>query len=238
MSLNDRPDDAGLELVQHQPMEPQDEETRRLKEADQLRAYLKAETGYQSYAEFLGAHEELSLKFFKLKHNFLSNTREHQSNCFIFDLFRDPDSQANIKLRCRTSSAVDTLTNLRHPSTESSVQVCLWSTSRGDLEWVSALGLGLRIDAPFFEAVRERKQRPQGWRKAGYGLLRGEMIRYGRPFSHAHLEIDGKIMIIANHQSSNQIRSVPVVLIAGVDLNFEGISQKIGDVLPLLDSLD
>ncbi len=102
---------------------------------------------------------------------------------------------------------------------------------------MNTLGLGLRIDAPFFEAVCERMSRTEEWRRDG-DELRNETHRYRQPFAPAHLEIDGKIITIANHLSSNQIRHVPVVLIAGPISNFCWIGQNISDVLPLLVNSD
>lgn len=240
MSLERRSHHENSNAAQLPLSATQDEETRRLNEANQLRVDLKTETGYGSYVEYASAHEELRSA---LHSCFLDDLRDppsanYKSTCFILDLSRAPDSPATFSFRCRTSSASNTLANLRHPPAQSSVQVLLWSISQTDPEMVSALGLGLRLNLPYFEAVYEKVIHPQQRRRSeGIFSLEHPNISHGywRPFAPTYLEVDGKIMTISGHRSPNQICSVPVVLIAGSDWKIERVSEEIGDVLPIPD---
>lgn len=68
MFLDRRPDERG-EPAQSRPLEPQDDETQRLDEADQLYVDLNTLTGYGSYLEYFNAHQELTrelIQFCKL----------------------------------------------------------------------------------------------------------------------------------------------------------------------------
>lgn len=240
MSLNHRPADESCENVQLRPFKPPDDETRRLSEADQLRAELKAETGYESYIEYLGAHEELREHFSKLQRD-LFTKEMFKSTCFILDLSRGVDSQANVSLRYRTSSPAEVLTNLRHPPAESSVQVLLWMVNGVSPDLVSALGLGLNIDPSFFEAVHQRvlsrEQRRESIDQSTFEAVpqRVKSPPYGheRPFAPSYAEIGGSIVTTTVSHRSGQPHPVLVVFIAGTDCNFVQIATKIGGLLPL-----
>lgn len=229
-------DDESRDSVQDQPP---DHETQRLNDADQLRADLKAETGYSSYKEYLDSHQELYQRYSLLPTGFYGKPsgEKCEATCFILDLCRGQDLRVNVNLRCQSSSAAETLTILRHPPLDSSVQILLWSVDVISSDWMSAIGLGLKIRPSFFDAVCD---------KLAYPTLRDARIpppddsqwsRHARPFVPSHLEIDEKVVTIANYSSSIQPRPVPVVLIAGRDLKFPGIAEQIGDLLPRLDDI-
>lgn len=239
MSLHRRSDDKTREVDHPGPSKPKDDEARRLSEADQLRIDLKAETGYDSYHEYSYRHVELQSgsRCFSLDLRDSQSTG-YKSTWFILDLSRASDSRAAFTFRCRTSSAADTLNNLRHPPAQSSVQVLLWSVNLTDSEMVSALGLGLKIDTPFFEAVYDKIIRPEQQQiSAARNAGTYKPKQCWRPFAPTYLEIDNKLITIAGHHRPVQPCSVPVVLIAGRGWKVENISKEICDVLPLLDSV-
>lgn len=239
MSLHRQSDDKTREVDHSGPSKPKDDDARHLSQAEQLRIDLKAETGYSTYGEYTAAHQvqysKSSLFFMDL---WVPPPIDYESTCFILDLSRASDSRVAFAFRCRTSSAADTLNSLRNPPAQSSVQVLLWSVCRTDLDMVTALGLGLKIDSHFFEAVYEKVIRPaqqcqgQGWNSATH-----RPKQCWRPFAPTYLEIDSKIITIAGHHNPVQPCSVPVVLVAGTDWRVENIFNEICDVLPLLDSV-
>lgn len=239
MSLDHRPVDESGEVVQLRPFKPPDDETRRLSEADQLRAELKGETGYGSYVEYLkNVHEELHWSLRNALVGMPPLMPADKMSFSILDLSQGANSGANVNLRCQTASAAQILANLRHPPAESSVQVLLWPIDGlgVDVDLVSALGLGLQIDPSFFMAVCTISERLKQQRDKGLPQHPRQLSRDTRPFAPPYLEIDATIVTIVEHQRPRRPRSVPIVLIAGRDWMSERIEMEIGCELPFLDS--
>lgn len=235
MSLNRRPDDQSRKNSTSRSIDPPNDEHGCLNESDQLKADLKAETGYGSYIEYLGANEGLRWPALDLWED-LSHSETSKSTCFVLDLSRGPNSHANVILRCRTSSPAEILTSLRHPPAESSVQILLWSVSGIDPDLISALGLGLKIDASFFEAVHGRVAAPELQHRSSKGKTRlwtrgrgwhdgFHQCRHKQPFAPSYAEVGGNIVTMAVSHRPGQPHSVPIVLIAGTNWRFHATAK-------------
>ena len=203
MSLSRQSDD---ERRDHAGFRQQDDTTQCLDEADKLRTDLKAMTGYGSYAEYLDANEEIHPYFlYVLRRRWRPTVVDPRFCCFIFDLWRDPESEVHVDLRCRTSSGFEVWTNLCQPLTTSSIQVVLWSVGGFDSELVSALGLGLKIEAELFAAVFSQIAPPERTFEEGSS----------RALVPTYAEIGGKLITIASCCGPIQGPSRHVVLVAG-----------------------
>ena len=247
MPLNRQPDHESRDFVQDQPLEPPDHETRRLNDADQFRADLKAETGYSSYSQYLNASErsrrEYSILLRHMEDPIFPQTYNNPtslSTCFILDLSRGPGSQPDVNLRCKTSSGAETLKSLRHPPDTSSVQIVLWLVTEMWSDLTSALGLGLKVDVSYFDTVCDRIIVPDELRRSEssglYHMYEVGSYKYGRRLKPAHVEVGGDVVTIVGHHDADRPLSVPVVLVAGRGWQIKDVVKEIGDVLPLLDS--
>lgn len=212
--------------IDHRPHTPSpEEEARRLDEANKLKTELKAETGYYSYGEYLNENWEKCRGCTWLVGHLRRPypTLAHlESYCIVYELSRGLESRVNVNVRCRTSYGVEILTTLRKPLASSSVQIVLWSVGGFGSDLISAFGLGLKIEATFFQAIYQKIVR----------LESDSAKDPSRPLVPAHAEIGGNLITVASCDRPVQAPAIPIVLIAGNNWT----AGKFSDSLPLLDS--
>ena len=128
---------------------------------------IAAETGYDSYIDYLDSYEQdysyadLVKKCFMEAWRYTNST--HQT-CAIFNLQCGPSSFPSLDLQSSSGSAATIFSALRHPSFTGGVRILLWEASVLDKGMMTALGLGLKIHPEFFGALLARH--------AGMGHLR------------------------------------------------------------------
>ena len=124
-----------------------------------LWADLKAETGHESYIDYLEACEEDYQYANLIKQCFLDAWRyqsvPHQT-CAIFNLQIGPSSYPSLDLQCSSRSAAKILLALRQSSPAAEVRIVLWEASTLGRAMLNALGLGLRLHPDSFRALLAR----------------------------------------------------------------------------------
>ncbi|KAL9074069.1 MAG: hypothetical protein Q9161_002478 [Pseudevernia consocians] len=132
-----------------------------LEEVARLWEDLKAETGYASYTAYLEAYEK---RFPYLKHlkgdldSFTSYWYQAETpSCAIFDISNAGDSHPILTLHCSSSSGSVILSALRQPPATLAIRIVLWQALGSENEMVNALGLGLKIQPPFFQRLFGRR---------------------------------------------------------------------------------
>ena len=177
--------------------DPSNEESRRQNEADELWHALKAETGYSSYFAFM--------KAYAADHPYMDEIHAQLTRCNttgvptfnILDLSNDESSRLRVVPRFDSpiDSATRVVTSLRQPPANVAVQILLWDTDGiFDENTLNALGLGLKINPPFFSALFYWKRRPQ--------------------LDPRHIKIGGIAATIVRHYKPDKPDAVPIVLIA------------------------
>lgn len=191
----------------------QSDEARRQVEADERWDALKAETGCSSYVDYL--------ETYRAKRAYLETVLDHltpafqdeytfrESNFTILDLSYNEESVPRVSPRCNDTSAVRIVTALRQPPANVTVQILLWNSAAYlHQDVVNPLGLGLKIDPRFFEALCGRNK---------------------RHLDPRHVTIDGAVATIVHHYA------VPIVLIARMGWGpalASAVEEEIGDVFP------
>ena len=193
---------------------------------DELWDILEAETGYSSYVDYLRAYSANSPYLEKLLRSLTSI--EHGWNKHhiftILDLSLD-ENQTRVVPRCESTSVTSILTNLRQPPANVAVQVVLWNAAAGyhNQDVVNALGLGLKLNPRFLEAVDSRRK--------------------SRHLDSRHVIIGDVVATVVRHYIPEQLDEVPIVLIARLrwvaplespcgPTVADTIEEDIGDVLP------
>ena len=154
-----------------EPMDNNDEHDSPIKvssdESARLWVDVAAETGYNSYVDYLESYEEDYSYADVVKKCFLEAWRytnsTHQT-CAIFNLQYRPSSVPSLDLQSSSGSAATIFSALRRPSPTAGVRILLWEASVLDEEMLTALGLGLKIHPEVFGALLARQ--------AGMGHLR------------------------------------------------------------------
>ena len=179
--------------------------------SNQARNGLKAESGFTCYTDYLEAYKD------RLPcHSWLANvlyrskrfriTNKGLTSCDILDLVKNDHSQMSTPIRYRTSRGDKLLGAPRQAPEVACVQIVLWRVPKSapiDVDLVDALGLGLKLDPQFFEALTVVHQ----LRRDGY---EGEI----RPFEPNHVVLGEMIATITNCYVSERSDTIPVILIA------------------------
>ena len=212
---NDRPNEIGID------------------ESALLWADLKAETGYESYIDYLGdcqedyPHADLVKKCFLETWRHSSGT--HQS-CAVFELQVGPSSCPSLDLQSSSRSAAAVFSALRHPSPSGGVRILLWKASVLDQGMLTALGLGLKIHPEFYRVFlvrcfaggylpEYREYRTSPWK----ALMDGFDERGTRPEIFL---LDQYLVTIARCYSSADPDAPPVVIIFRLDGPSESKAEK------------
>ena len=196
-----------------------------LKEIDpdksaRLCADLKAETGHDSYIDYLEACGE-DYKYARLiKECFLDAWRyqgvPHQT-CAVFNLRLGPSSCPSLDLQCSSGSAATILSALRQSSPTAEVRIVLWEASMLGRAMLNALGLGLKIHPDSFRALLVRhctadylkvilKDMPLPWRE----LIDGFDERRIAP----DVVVLGQYLVTtARHYLSTNLDAPPVIVV-------------------------
>ena len=148
-----------------------------------------------------------------LKSNF--SILPYKAGFTILDLIKEDNSQPQVVLRCYSTSAASIVTDLRQPPANVAVQIVLWNSGcyfSGNL--VNALGLGLKIDPRFFEALDCKRK---------------------RHLDPKHVTINEAVATVIRRYNPDKLDTAPIVLIAGMEWASElatYVDEEIGDVLP------
>ena len=197
--------------------ESSSEQPRNYSEADKL--WLKTETGYSSYADYLEAyiatHKGLNVLVYRL------TERDEEAPSFsTLDLCEDENARLRVVSRFHDNidSATRVVTSLRQPPADVTVQIVLWN-SKYSLHkgTVNAFGPAFKLNPRFWGALYN-KSRPQ--------------------FDPRHIRIGRFIATLVRHYKPDELDAVPVVLIAchGCEVALErAIDMEICDVYPLQD---
>ena len=128
-------------------------------ESARLWADLKAETGHDSFIDYLEACEEDYPYAGLIKECFLDAWRyqsaPHQT-CAVFNLQMGPSSCPTLHLQCSSRSAVTILSALRQSLPTGYVRIVLWEASVLGRAMLNALGLGLKLHPDSFRALLVR----------------------------------------------------------------------------------
>ena len=205
-----------VEHPENLPKTPSAEDSHRQKEADELMVKLKAETGYSSYADYVEAYSRKRQFLMRLLIHVNTPHHSHYMPRFtILDVSKEDNSGSQVVLRCCSKYAASIVTTLRQPPANVAVQILLWK----DYEYccptvLSILGLGLKIDPRFFEALNSRRR---------------------RHLDPKHVTITGAFANVLRHYNPELLDAAPIVLIARmkwVSEIAEDAEEEIGDVLP------
>ena len=127
-------------------------------ESARLWADLKAETGYDSYVDYLEAYGEENPRETLLKRCLLNALRYAGANthqtCAVFYLQDGPSSHLSLDLQCSSTSAATTISALRQPCATAGVRILLWEAS--ELRGGNLLGLVLKVHPDFFRVLLAR----------------------------------------------------------------------------------
>ena len=117
------------------------------------RADLKAETGYYSWFDYLGAFQE-DYPYAKLVMDGFSEgwrymDHSHQT-CALFNLQIGPSSNPNLDLQSSSASADTILSALRQPSPTAGIRIMLWDAYALKKEMLDLLGPRLKVHPECF----------------------------------------------------------------------------------------
>ena len=197
--------------------ESSSEQSQKYREADEL--WVKAETGYSSYTDYLkayiaerGGHDML---LDRLIRDPPSNERKLPFT--IFDLFKDSSRLRVVpRFEDNIDSATRLVTNLRQPPANVTVQIVLWNIENSlNKDTVNVLGPALKLNLRFWRALCGKRR---------------------LQFDPRHIRIGGFVATVVRHYKPDEPEAVPVVLIAcyGWEVLLERyVDKEIGDVYPL-----
>lgn len=179
---------------------------------------IKAETGYSSYADYVEAYcanrpyLERVLLFIGAGENVAS-----KYGITILDLVKEGSSLPRVVWRCQSQSARNILMTLRQPPAYAALQIVLWNATDYLIpNLVNKLGLGLKIDPRFFEALDEESRRRRHW-------------------DPKHVTINGAVATVIRHYNTEEVDVAPIVFIAGMQWESESMiaaEEDIGGTLP------
>ena len=174
---------------------------------------LQTETGFESYVDYLDAHEEKRDHLYSWRHAFMEmtiGTDPDAQSCAIIDIVDvlEGDSTCRtLNLRCYTTSGTKILSALRRPPPGATLSIVLWDSTSLDEEMLNALGLGLKIQPRFFNGLLARHpETPEipgegkSWKIADDVVVVGQYV----------------MTLVQNYLSANP-DATPVILIAGLD---------------------
>ena len=195
-------------------------------EVDRLWNDLKAETGFTSYLDFLdrASPDESFLRSLDakeaLKRIIKDTAGSDQSKCAIVDV---QDKDYKLSLRCNSSLATEILSALRQPPATTRISIVLWDTTSLTEEMLNALGLGLRIAAPFFDALVSRHPK---------ALLPSEGCM-GGTISDDVVVIGQYVMTLVHDHTPAAPDAAPIVLIAAVNQGVSVYDQNFLEISPV-----
>ena len=196
---------------------------------------LEAETGFRSYFDYLKAYEKRYPHLRKLKQQlrFMSTTAPDQSLkdegssdgprhcCAIYNVYDGDDAFPKMNLQCGTSSANVILPALRQPTATATLRIVLWEALDSVPEVLHSLGLGLKIQPRFFQALLARNTDDETLDTFEEPPLTSEL-----------LVIDRYVVAIARqyYPASPDIKSV--ILIARVDSGHWDPKKDFNETIP------
>lgn len=130
--------------------------------------------------------------------------------CDIFEVSMGKDRVPQLTLRGHHLSATQTCAAIRNPPRDISLQTILWQTgryTRVSYRWADLLGLALKLDPLFLEALADEQDIRSNSEERGYN-------RDTRARS-AYVFLSGLEVWIEQHSGLNAKDSAPIVFIAG-----------------------
>lgn len=191
-------------------------------ESARLWAEVKAETGYDSYEDYLVNYvSERRMDLWILISNF-DNLASHRKygrrsihkkgnhNCAILDVHDKNSACSRVTLQCSSDSGTKILSALRQPLATARVRIVLLDGSELCGEMVDALGLGLRIQPRFFQAFIARHSKSPAWLDETSGWrLAGDVVFIG-----------SYVMTIVRNYLPARPDAAPTMLIVGPDIEY------------------
>lgn len=199
-------------------------------ESARLWAEIETETGYRHYYEYLiaysGRYEYLWHLRYDLYHKLLRDSREdsRKSTCAIYDVNHIDNRCPRIVLQCDSSSGNKVLSAIRQPLSAEHVRIVLWEVwadPRAGARMSDAVGLGLRIQPRFFQALLAISK---------HGGSTQTVIE--RPLASDLFVIDQYVVTIAHDYLPANPDTQPVILIARLGEGEMGHKEESEEILP------
>ena len=215
---------------QQSPVAPESSKSEAIKESsteakpdsyedgEQLWKDIQAQTGFESYREYVGSYEHVDKRsdltmLRRLIDQASDRPRYSSDACCIVDVLAREDSPPKLSTcyHCESSSKV--LAALHQPPKHVCVRVLFWPIShRGSFsisrDFLDRLGLALRIDPQIFLALIETL------RELDDPDVVGSVVDT-RPLRHSHVVIGKTVATFVDHYPFGKPAAVPIVLVAG-----------------------
>ena len=198
-----------------------------------MREELKAETGFASYTDFLEAYKERvpHLEDFRMNLKFIKNRYEYGfpelPYCAIYDVHQGDSVSLKILLRCTSAFPTVIHSTLRQPTAAAIFRIVLWDTENFHQDTMDTLGLDLKIQPGFFQAVVARDLI---W---GFGPQdRKEQRLKGRRLATNVFAMGLFVMTVARHHLPAYPDVIPVILISGRNSEPRAVASTLDEVLP------
>ena len=175
----------------------------------QVRKDLEETTGFGSYKAYLGSFRRDPMYVGRSYTDILDGCShdpiDASSGVDIIDVSNEDLSPVGVRLRCENLSASEISEALCHPPPSTRAQIVLWpiaTYTRNIEDFLDVLGVGLRLDPCFFEALRWREDETQ-------------ISHHFRSKNILSISSIGTSVFVARSFVLAQNNPVPVVLIAG-----------------------
>lgn len=199
-------------------------------DGEQLWKDIQAQTGFDSYQDYLSPHGQIRSDSFLLREWLLGAKLELEhglydgyDSCYVVDVLAHGDWSPKLSTRCRSTSGVELLAALRQPPEDVRGQIVLWKIGNQiSPELLERLGLGLQIDPQFFLAVIEMLGVRRRWE------IHFRRTVDTRPLRSSHVVIRRVVATCVRHYPVDKPAAPPIILIAG-DCNFTKTFMYVAD---------
>ena len=216
-------DAAGLESVEIDLVQNEK------REVVQLRKQLETETGFASYKDFARTFEIDFFNRLKYAQRHISdylgdyNVSSRARQSFTVIDVSSYEQAPSVSVRAVGLSATQTLIAVRNPPRDVSVQIILLDINKEFQlmsDFTDVLGLGLRLDPEFVDAVTDFDRSPEPW----------DYQDYYKQARSTYIQINGILATISRPSALAELTPPPVVFVAGnltwIDANWtDEVSQ-------------
>ena len=218
--------ELGMNNVEHDSLNEIDPD-----ESARLWADLKAETGYDSYVDYLESYygdypyADMIKECFGGAWGYFTDLMNipslNRQTCAIFNLQDGLSSCPSLNLQYSSTSATTILSALRQPSSTEEVRIVLWEAKMLGVAMLNALGLGLKIHPEFFRALLMRDLPPNA-----FDMLPEKAFLRSREFIDGYDErrivpevvrLGQYLVTTARHYLSANLDASPVIVIFRLD---------------------
>ena len=201
--------------------------------------FWKAETGYDSYVDYLEEvygdvypHLKVLRRFLDtLPDIFERDSTDGYQTCAILELPDEPSAHPKISFLLYSLSEGAIIRALRRPSATPAIRVLLWEPTTVDKETVDAFGLGLKLHPDFFRALLFRyKIRTK---KISYSSLKHMADRFDERSMAPEVVFIGNYLVTkARPYLPGNQDARPVIVIFNLDEGFHHRMKNLGETLP------